>query len=84
MMELRAVLAILVGAVLLLWPRSLSATASSKHAQRLKELRAGSEKTIFEERRSLEAYHPPRREWPWRLLGGALLMSGLWMIFGRT
>ena len=76
-MTVRAVLAVIVGALTLLWPRSLAMKAKRQHDARLAELRSGATEKYFEERRALEAYHPPRRELAWRLLGAALLAAGL-------
>jgi hypothetical protein len=80
-MDVRAILAVFVGAIILFGHVSWSATARRRHDLRLGELRAGAEESFFEERRSLEAYRPPRRELTWRLLGAALVLGGLWSLY---
>jgi hypothetical protein len=71
----------IAGALVLFWPYSFSARAGLQHEKRLEELRSGAEETYFEERRSLEAYRPPRSELTWRLLGAILLVLGLLRLF---
>ena len=79
-MAYRGVLAIIVGAALLCWPRRLAGRAIAKHDSRLTELEAGAEEAYFEEKRSLQSYRPPQRELTWRIGGAFLLVLGIVML----
>lgn len=69
-------LAMIAGAALLWFPRQHRHDAELRHAARLAELNAGADERYFEERRSLEAYRPAKRDLTWQLLGALLFLGG--------
>lgn len=74
-------LAMAAGAALLWLPRAYRRRAERGHAARLAELKAGAEEHLFEERRSLEAYPPPKSDATWKLLGAVLFLLGAFQVF---
>ncbi len=73
---------LVVGVSLLFWPGLLGPRADETHGRRLSQLRAGAPEAFFEERRSLEAYPPPRDGRGWRRgLGAAMIVVAL-ALFG--
>jgi hypothetical protein len=74
-------LAMAAGAALLWFPRQHRQNAELLHATRLAELNAGAEERYFEERRSLEAYRPAKRDLTWQLLGAVLFVLGAFRVF---
>jgi hypothetical protein len=82
-MELRAVILIIVGAIILLWPQRLITRVKERRDRRLAELRSGAEERYFEEERALVAYPPPRRGLLWRLYGALLVVGGIALLLFR-
>ena len=75
---LQAVLLLAAGVALMVVPGRIRRRAERIHAERLAQLDAGGEESFFEERRSLEAWPPPRHDRSWRWLGAVLiLVAGL-------
>lgn len=81
---LRPGLAMLAGAALLWFPSHFRRDAQGRHAARLAELDAGAEECFFEERRSLKAYRPAKKNRTWQLLGAVLFLLGGFQIFMLT
>ena len=69
------------GAAMMWFPRRHRRDAQRAHAARLAELNAGAQESFFEERRSLEAYRPARKDATWRLFGTVLLLIGAGQVF---
>lgn len=71
---IKPILAMLFGALLLLFAKPIAGRMDVKRHRRLAELSAGAEERFFEERRSLEAYSSTANRL--RLLGVALIVLG--------
>lgn len=74
-------LIIVLGAILLWFPRRIRREVQDRHAARLAQLEAGAEEAYFEERRELEAYKPFRKDRSWQLLGVFFVLGGAFQIF---
>ena len=69
--------ALACGLPMLFFPREERLVAEAKVLARKAELAAGADEHFFEERRSLEAYPPPKTDRKWRIKGAFLTTSGV-------
>ena len=69
------------GVPMFLFPRLKREAAERAWANRLSELESGANEVIFEERRTLEAYPPYRTDRKWRIMGAALSVMGLALLY---
>jgi hypothetical protein len=74
-------LAMAAGAGLMWFPRKHRRNAERESAARLAELKSGGEELFFEERRSLEAYRPPKSDTTWKLFGAVVFLLGAFQVF---
>ena len=65
-----------MGLWMLIAPHRHRTAGERRHAARLAELDTGATESFFEERRSLQAYRPPRTDRGWRIIGAAMLLIG--------
>jgi hypothetical protein len=76
----QAVVSILIGLGLLVWPPTKWRDNQEQRKKRLAELADGAPERYFEERRQLKAYGP-RSGGPFRLFGFLMLVLGVAMLF---
>lgn len=80
---LYAACAIILGLILVIWPRKIAAGMIRRRVSRLRELRNGSPEEFLEEQRSLETYSLRFPPFAARIFGVAWVILGIvWALRG--